>query len=66
MITTETGRISKTQTLHIISAMLQGVNASLFVAFGLTADQALIVATLLGVAQSGIGMYLRTVTSEPI
>jgi uncharacterized membrane protein len=66
MIKTNTGRVSRTQLLHIASVMLQGANVSLFQAFGLTPEHALIIATLLGIAQSGIGAYLRTITHEQI
>lgn len=66
MIKTETGRVSRTQMLHIIMTVLQGANVSLFSALGLSAETALVTATVLGMVQSGIGAYLRIVTDEAI
>ena len=66
MIRTKSGRASKTQLLHMISIVLQGMNVSFFVAVGVSAEKALIIATILGIVQSGLGFYLRKITSEPM
>lgn len=64
MIKTKSGRVSKTQLMHIGMALLQGCNVSLFQTFGLEPGTALGISSLLGVLQSGMGAYLRTITDE--
>lgn len=45
---------------------LQGLNVGFWQAVGLDASTALVVSTLLGVVQSVVGDYLRSVTGEPM
>lgn len=64
MIKTESGRVSKTQLLHMVMVALQGANLSFFTALGFDANTALIVSSILAIGQSVIGAYLRTITDE--
>lgn len=66
MITTNSGRASRTQLLQIICGVLQTINVSAFVALGYPAEYVAFGAMLVTALQSGIGIYLRTITAEPM
>lgn len=66
IIRKKSGKLSKTQLLHLCAAVLQLLNASFFVALGLSPESALVTATFFGMFHSGIGVYLRMITKEPM
>lgn len=66
MIKTQTGRISRTQVLQIICTVLQTINVSAFVALGFPAEYVALATMIITAVQSGLSMYLRKVTVEPL
>lgn len=64
MLRTESGRLSRTQKLQIVSSILQGVNVSAFVAFGFPAEWVAAGAMVITMLQSSLTMYIRLTTVE--
>lgn len=63
---TKSGRVSKSQLAHIVSGSMVLLNISFYEALGFSPEAAVIICGSITVADKAVGMYLRTVTSEPM
>lgn len=66
MLKTKTGRVSRTQMVHMITGSLVGMSAGFYQAMGLSAQQAIIIMTIIVAVDKMVGMYLRAQTTEPM